>query len=185
MTQIRNSFNNEMESYAIALTKAKVREEYVSLFATRTNSDEIVPFIFFFFLRECFFLVRLWFIIFQVIYFLFFFLWVWCCCCVRVCKVHHHNCWRRDGDLTHFLTDRGWMKWRRDSNSGQRIPKENKSRRTCDGILKKLWFPLKSERGAREPKQVVYLNFLIITSSRIVSFFFHLNCRGIELDVSK
>ena len=50
---------------------------------------------------------------------------------------------------------------------------------------KKMWFPFKSERGAREPRQVVYLNFLIITSSRIVSFFFHLNCRGIELDVSK
>ena len=49
VTQIRNSFNNEMESYAIALTKAKVREEYKFEFATRTTSDEIVPFIFFIF----------------------------------------------------------------------------------------------------------------------------------------
>ena len=48
VTQIRNSFNNEMESYAIALTKAKVREEYKFEFVTRTTSDEIIPFIFFF-----------------------------------------------------------------------------------------------------------------------------------------
>lgn len=84
---------------------------------------------------------------------------------LRTCAVHHHkNCWRR-GRAFDPLPNRqlGWMKRKR-----RRIPamvsvfqnyQKNKIHtRTHLQIGERKWaqpFPLKSERGAREPSQVV------------------------------